>query len=395
MPSGNWRWPFHDRLLDVAWVCFALVNLVAMIALPRWETVPFHFIWVSLTLVYGFRVWRTAGTAWALVGVIVLTGVVLWREVAQGNQPLDELTEVPLMASMFLAMVWHARRRLAAMTEVQRVSDENRRLLEREKRFVQDASHQLRTPITIALGHAELIARDASHDEQAGEDALIVVEELQRLRRLADLLLLMVGVEDGPPRTRSEVHLDEVVAETVGRWTVTPRRWTIGRLDAATVDAEADQLQMALDELIMNAVTHTEPGDRITLGVRTTDAAALVSVADTGTGIARQDLDRIFDRFAQSDSDEGRATGGIGLGLSFVRSVAESHGGRVTVASAPGRGSVFEMAIPLASIVLVDASGTATATLGPVDDRANADGPDGEQRLLTTAHGSTTTDREP
>jgi signal transduction histidine kinase len=344
----SWRdegWPFRDRGLDILWVVFAAANLVAMAVFPDWETVPFHFIWVSLTIVYGFRVWRRGGTAWALGAVMVSTALLLWKDVVDHTQPPDELTEVPLMAAMFAAMVWHARRRLVAMEEVQRISDDNERLLEREKRFVQDASHQLRTPITIALGHAELLARQQRGD---GEDAHIVVEELQRLRRLADLLLWIVSVEEGRTRGRSAVHLDVMVAESLRRWIGVERReWAIGRLDTATVLCDADQLQMALDELVQNAVTHTERDDAITLEVVADDGSVIVRVADGGSGIAEDDLGRIFERFARSDGSAARAPGGAGLGLSFVKSVAESHGGRVSVTSASGRGSVFELELPM------------------------------------------------
>jgi signal transduction histidine kinase len=345
MVSADRRWPFRDRLLDAAWVLFALANLVAMAAFPEWETVPFHFIWVSLTIVYGFRVWRTRGTAWVLGGVMLLTGFILWHDVEGGSQPLDELTEVPLMAAMFVAMVWHARKRLVAMHEVERVSDDNRRLLEREKRFFQDASHQLRTPITIALGHAELMAREADVERRASEDANVVVDELQRLRRLADLLLRIVGAEEPGALRRAPVHLDVLVAETVNRWMTVPRTWRVGELEAATVLADADQLQLALDELVQNAVTHTTPGDEISLAVHASDGRGVIRVTDAGTGINGGDLDRIFDRFAQADTD-GRRPGGLGLGLSFVKSVAESHGGNVTVRSAVGRGSEFELSLP-------------------------------------------------
>jgi signal transduction histidine kinase len=358
------RWPFRDRLLDVAWALFALANLVAMLVFPRWETVPFHFIWLSLTIVYGFRVWRTGRTAWTLAGVIVLTGIVLWSEVADHAQPADELTEVPLMACMFVAMVWHARRRLSATADVQRISDDNRRLLDREKRFIQDASHQLRTPITIALGHAELIARRDDPDDPAGEDARVIVDELERLRRLAELLLQIVGAEDGPPHESSDVHIDVMVAETVRRWMVTPRRWGIGRLDSATVIGDADQLQMALDELVQNAVTHTEPDDRITLEVRASAGSALVVVSDTGTGIPPADRNRIFERFARADADAERRTGGIGLGLSFVKSVVESHGGGVSVTSSIGAGSAFELSIPMAPAAQPPAAGERTRLRG-------------------------------
>jgi len=344
MPSDVLRWPFRDRLLDLSWGVFAVANLVAMAAFPSWETVPFHFIWVSLTIVYGFRVWKTRTTVWTLAVVIVLTGTAIAHDIALGAQPVDEFTEVPLMAAMFVAMVWHAKRRLAATREVERVSQANRRLLEREKRFVQDASHQLRTPITIALGHAELIERDSVG--QAGEDAQVVVEELLRLRRLADLLLALAASEEEGLAKAREVDVDALVAETLRRWVPTPRDWGIDELESAKLIADPDQLQLVLDALIENAVAHTDPGDSITLGVRQDDGSVVVTVADSGVGIERRDLDRIFDRFAQSTSGGLRKTGGLGLGLSLVKSVADSHGGNVKVRSSLGQGSVFEFSLP-------------------------------------------------
>src|SRR5438067_453254 len=187
-------WPSRLRWIDVAWVLFSLANLGAMLLFPAWETVPFHFIWVSLTLLYGFRVWRMRPTLWLLAAVMASTGAVLIVDVIRGAQPADELTEVPLMAAMFLAMVWHARRRLATTQEVERVSEANLRLLQRGQQFVQDASHELRTPITVALGHAELIQRGAA-DPVTADDARVVVEELARLRRLADRLLILASAE--------------------------------------------------------------------------------------------------------------------------------------------------------------------------------------------------------
>src|SRR5919201_5282014 len=108
--TRRWEWPLRRfAWLEVAWVGFALAKLVAMWLVPTWETVPFPFIWVSLTLVYGFRVWSPAPTASVLVAVVALTGALLMVEVSHGYRPPDELTEVPLMACMFLAMVWHAQ----------------------------------------------------------------------------------------------------------------------------------------------------------------------------------------------------------------------------------------------------------------------------------------------
>src|SRR5438477_5183953 len=139
-------WPSRLRWIDVAWVLFSLANLGAMLLFPAWETVPFHFIWVSLTLLYGFRVWSVRPTLLVLVCVMVSTALLISIEVTHGDQPADEITEVPLMAAMFVAMMWHAQRRLTAMEELEDVSMANRRLLERERQFLQDASHELRTP---------------------------------------------------------------------------------------------------------------------------------------------------------------------------------------------------------------------------------------------------------
>src|SRR5438445_2029120 len=163
-------WPSRRFLwIDVAWGIFALVNLAAMFVFAEWETVPFHFIWVSLTILYGFRVWRMRSTL-VLLGVIILaTTVLLAFDIASGAQPLDEITEVPLMSAMFLAMVWHARRRLSVMEQMKRVSDANLRLLERERRFIQNASHELRTPITVAIGHAELLQRSSDPTRMADD----------------------------------------------------------------------------------------------------------------------------------------------------------------------------------------------------------------------------------
>jgi two-component system OmpR family sensor kinase len=105
MGRAERNWPTKDRWIDVAWVVFSVANLAAMLLIPSWETVPFHFIWVSLTVLYGFRVWRTAPTLVVLAVVMVTTGLLITDDYSNGSQPLDELTEVPLMAAMFLAMV--------------------------------------------------------------------------------------------------------------------------------------------------------------------------------------------------------------------------------------------------------------------------------------------------
>ena len=114
---------------DIAWAVFVGINLAAMRLIPAWQTVPFLAIWVSLTVIYGFRLWRLQPTILTLAAVTLATGGIIFVQVLKGQQDADYLAEVPLIALMFLVMVWHGRRRLAAteerlaaMEEVQRVS---------------------------------------------------------------------------------------------------------------------------------------------------------------------------------------------------------------------------------------------------------------------------------
>jgi signal transduction histidine kinase len=346
--------PSHDRLqralasgwVDLAWLVFAAANLVAMALVPQWETVPFHFIWVSLTIVYGYRVWASFQTALVLTAVVLSTGVLLTYDVFHQGELGDELTEVPLMASMFLAMVWHAQRRVSAMEGLRRVSDANLRLLQRERQFVQDASHELRTPITVALGHAELIERGSGDPERA-EDARIVIDELLRLRRLADRLLLLATIEDPEFLARSSVDVTELLAAALQRWAPIDRRWRLGPVEPATVDGDPDRLGLALDALIENAVKHTRPNDEIRLSSRRSGNQVAIAVVDSGAGMPADRLATIFERFARLDEARTRDRGGVGLGLAIVKAIARAHGGTVQVRSAPGAGSVFELALPL------------------------------------------------
>src|SRR5690349_8841214 len=226
-PGRGLRWA-RSAWIDIAWVAFVGVNLAAMRLVPEWQTVPFLAIWVSLTVIYGFRLWRLQPAILTLSAVTLATGGIIAVQVIKGQQEADYLAEVPLVALMFLVMVWHGRRRLAAlegrlaaMEELQRVSGENLRLLERQRLFLLDASHELGTPITIALGHAELIEQ-AADGKDVTEDARIVVGELGRLRRLASRLLLLASTDSPGFLDLAPVTADSLVMESLERWGITP-----------------------------------------------------------------------------------------------------------------------------------------------------------------------------
>ncbi|MBO0773731.1 MAG: HAMP domain-containing histidine kinase, partial [Actinobacteria bacterium] len=248
--------------------------------------------------------------------------------------------------AMFWMMVWHAQRRLAADTERDQVSMANARLVASQRRFLQDASHQLRTPITIALGHAELLAGELAGRPEA-RDIEVVVGELARLRRLGERLLVIAAAED-PDFLRAEpVSLDRFTMETLRKWMPTARRrWQVGGLAPATVQADRERLGLALDALLENAVRHTGEDDTIQLSVTAgRGGPARMIVSDTGAGIPATELEHVFDRFR---TGSGTGTRGTGLGLSLVRAVAHAHGGDVRVRSTQGAGSEFELMLPLA-----------------------------------------------
>src|SRR3984957_6674933 len=104
--------------VDITWVVFIGLNLIAMRLIPAWQTVPFLVIWVSLTVIYGFRLWRLGSTILTVAVVTLATGGLIGWQVLRGEQDLDYLAEVPLVAMMFVVMVWHSRRRLVAMEEM-------------------------------------------------------------------------------------------------------------------------------------------------------------------------------------------------------------------------------------------------------------------------------------
>ena len=366
-PFDRLEWPLRRYWIDIAWWAFAIANLAAMALWPSWETVPFHFIWVSLTLLYGFRVWHMRPTMLTLAFIVVLTGWVLFHDFLGGFQLPGELTEVPLMAAMFLASVWHAQRRLTALKDAQRVSEQNLRLLERGQAFVQDASHELRTPITIALGHAELIQR-TSTDPVAAQDAQVVVDELQRLRRLADRLVTLASADQPDFLRRTRIDLEPMILNLARRWSVTPRRWSLVRLDDAPIWGDPDRLELAFDALIENAVKHTDQDGRIDLSVVREGPLVTISVADSGSGIPPEDLGRIFERFAKASGGRSRREReGSGLGLSIVKTLVEAHGGTIEVESELGKGSTFRVHLPVASDTAPDVP-PAPLAAGPPDD---------------------------
>ena len=331
------------RKIEVAWVAFAVANLIAMLLTPDWETIPFHFIWVSLTILYGFRVWGLRATSIILGAVALATGAVILNDAFQGSQLWGELFEVPLMSGMFLAMVWHARRRQTALKETERVAAERASLLDHQERLLHDVSHELRTPVTIARGHLEMLALGA---DGAQPEVSIALDELDRIAYIVDRLLLLAKAERPDFVAFSAVEIEPFLEDVFVRWTeVAPRNWHLGAVSAGTLIADPHALRIALDALLDNAIDNTTASNTIELSARAYGSKLEIRVSDDGPGIPPEALDRIFERFARADSARSRQRGGVGLGLAIVDAIARAHQGRCTVSSA-GQGSIFSLTLP-------------------------------------------------
>ncbi len=334
----------RDHWVEILWCLFVLVNTAAIVKYHEWSTVPFHFIWIGLSLLYGWRVWGMRVTLAALTAVVVLTGLALVVDLIYDDERVDELTEVPLMATVFLVMVWYVRRHVAAKEETRRVSQHNVALLKQERQFIQDASHLLRTPLTIALGHAELMSRTTT-DPVTAHDSQVIIEELGRLKVVSDRLLALAATEQPDFVHPVATSVRDLVTHAWSRWSSTYPAVELGRVVDTSAPLDPARLLEALDELVGNAVRHTPHGTPIELSARLADGSLVVAVADHGPGIPRGEQDRIFDRFARVDGRE--RVDGLGLGLAIVKAVAEAHGGSVAVRSEPGHGATFELRLPV------------------------------------------------
>ena len=326
------RSPLRSCRLEGAWALLAVANLLAPRYAREWETVPFQLAWAGVTLLY---LVRSRGAAFLVAMSLVTAGELAWT--AMNEQPgKEQLSELPLMVALFVAVVWIAARR-QARTEALRESAEH------EREFLRDASHQLRTPITIARGHAELI-RAAAPTAAVAEDAEVLLAELDRLARLSDRLLLLAAAEAPGFLWPEPFDLERLVVETARRWgAAADRRWIVDVGVEGVVVADRERVAAALDALIENALKFTDPGDSIRIAGGGEGSRAVLEVEDTGEGVPERDLARIFERFVRADAARRPGTG---LGLAIVRAIVDAHGGSVAVSSEVGSGTRFRLELP-------------------------------------------------
>ncbi|MGN6378212.1 MAG: sensor histidine kinase [Gaiellales bacterium] len=237
----------------------------------------------------------------------------------------------------------------AMLAQIERAFKEREASEDRLRRFVADASHELKTPLTSVRGYAELFRRGAA---ERPEDLALVLgrieAEAERMGVLVDDLLLLARLDQGRPLERKRFDLTATVAELVDDHRLLHPRWPIELHDPEPVTMTGDPLRLrqAIGNLISNARAHTPPGTPVSVSVRTDGGNAVVDVADRGPGVPPEDADRVFERFFRADPSRARASGGSGLGLSIVAAIAEAHGGRAELADTSEHGSTFRIVVP-------------------------------------------------
>jgi signal transduction histidine kinase len=228
--------------------------------------------------------------------------------------------------------------------------DRLRLVVEQERRFIADASHELRTPISVLRAESEW-ALDRERTPQQYKEALTVGRRAAlRMQDIVERLLALVRADVAPDvREPAPVAMRTLIDDVVA-WLAPVAQARSVRLsvcgDPFTVNGDAEQLREALSNVIANAILYNTPGGSVAIATRESGATARIEVADTGIGIPAEAVPRVFDRFFRVDKARSRDMGGSGLGLSIARTIFVAHGGDVTCTSEPGVGSMFVISLP-------------------------------------------------
>ncbi len=289
----------------------------------------------------------------AIVGSIII-GLVLAN---RALRPIDDIIKaadrITKTDDLTTRMDWSG-----PMDELGRLTSVFNRMMERlehlfnvQRRFVADVSHELRTPLTAIRGNMDLIERYGVDDDSIEA----ISAETGRMARMVDDLLLLARADYGGLKLELDpLDLDTVVTEAIREAQMIVRgrgqdlEVKLGRFEPVRVNGNADRLKQLLLNLVGNAVKFTPDGGSITLSLSEEGAFAVMRVADTGIGIAPEDLENIFDRFFQADSARANSEqdSGTGLGLSICKWIAEAHSGHIRVESDVGKGTTFSIYIP-------------------------------------------------
>jgi two-component system OmpR family sensor kinase len=301
---------------------------------------------------------------------LLLAGFIGWWLVHLGLRPLRDIertagkiaagdlshrvpgenrkTEVGRLAAALNVMLGRIQEAFAARDDTEMALRQSEGRL---RRFVADASHELRTPVAAVSAYAELFERGAStRPEDLARVMTGIRGETARMGHLVEDLLLLARLDESRPIDRAPVDLTALAAEAVEAARAVGPAWPLEFHAGAPVVVSGDRvrLRQVFDNLLANVRAHTPPGTQATVTVSRAGAEAVCEVTDNGPGFSADTANRLFERFYRADPSRSRASGGAGLGLSIVAAIVASHGGRVEAAHGPaGGGAVFTVRLPL------------------------------------------------
>jgi PAS domain S-box-containing protein len=237
------------------------------------------------------------------------------------------------------------------ITERKRAEAHRQEINENQRRFVSDAAHELRAPLTAIQGNLELIQRYPNISPTDREDALSdAAREAARLGRLVSDMLALARGDAGGDLQVKPVRLDQVLehAFNTARPLATQHRLERGDLPEITIEGHQDRLAQLALILLENALKYTPPNGTVKLELNATDDYAEFRVIDNGLGIAKDDLERVFERFYRADKSRSRGDdpGGTGLGLPIAKWIVQQHGGKIWLESELGRGTTAVVRLP-------------------------------------------------
>ncbi|HXZ83689.1 MAG TPA: ATP-binding protein [Acidimicrobiales bacterium] len=277
-----------------------------------------------------------------LVAIERTAGAIAAGDLSRRVEPADTHTEVGRLGTSLNKM----------LAQIEQAFAEQQASEARLRQFLADASHELRTPLTSIRGYSELFRRGAAdHPEDLTSAMRRIEDEAARMGVLVDDLLLLARLDQGRPLERAPVDLAEIAREVSADASVVDaeRPITLEASAPIIVIGDEQRLRQALANLVRNALEHTPPGTPVEVSVRVEADRAVLTVADHGPGIPPEHLPRIFERFYRADPARTRESGGMGLGLAIVLSIAEAHGGSARVESEMGSGATFLVELPLAT----------------------------------------------
>lgn len=266
----------------------------------------------------------------------------------QANYTEDDLAVLETLASQAAIAIVNAR----LLTELKEANVELRMLDRMKSDFIAIASHELRTPLGLILGHATFLKE---HTKAEYEEQLeVIIRSSMRLKDIIEDMSTIAQKENGQSRVRrSSFSISQMVEDITLRFHEAAEKKNIELTCAVTldnpliVDGDREKIDVALSNLVQNAITFTDPGGQIGIKAEGATGYVKVFIVDSGIGIPEDEIERVFDRFYQVESHLTRKHGGMGLGLSIAKSMVEMHNGQIWCESKVGTGSLFCFMLPV------------------------------------------------